>query len=144
MPRDKSVGASRSETRRNRSRRSILWIFSWALGLVFLGVVLVALTNHTVNWSSSDKYCGTACHSMMWVTATYHQSPHYVNRVGVRASCGECHIPYDSGHATATEYVKLLLFKADRGAKDFWYEVNKEYRHEKRVGETPSVAQQRF
>jgi hypothetical protein len=56
MPRDNSVGASRSETRRNRSRRSILWIFSWALGLVFLGVVLVALTNHAVNWSSSDKY----------------------------------------------------------------------------------------
>ena len=34
----------------------------------------------------------------------------------------ECHIPYDSSHATATEYVKLLLFKADRGAKDFWNE----------------------
>jgi hypothetical protein len=45
--------------------------------------------------------------------------------VGVRASCGECHIPYDSGHATTTEYVKLLFFKADRGARDFWYEVNK-------------------
>jgi len=100
MPRDNSVGASRSETRRNRSRRSTLWIFSWVLGLVFLGVVLVALTNHAVNWSSSDKYCGTACHSMMWVTAAYHQSPHYINSVGVRASCGECHIPYDSGHAT--------------------------------------------
>lgn len=123
MPRDNSVGASRSETRRNRSRHSTLWIFSWVLGLVFLGVVLVALTNHAVNWSSSDKYCGTACHSMMWVTAAYHQSPHYVNRVGVRASCGECHIPYDAGHATATEYVKLLLFKADRGAKDVWYEA---------------------
>jgi cytochrome c-type protein NapC len=92
---------------------------------VFLGVVLVALTNHAVNWSSSDRYCGTTCHSMIWVTAAYHQSPHYVNSVGVRASCGECHIPYDSGHATATEYVKLLLFKADRGAKDFWYEANK-------------------
>jgi len=40
----------------------------------------------------------------------------------VRASCGNCHIPYDSSHATAAEYVKLLLFKADRGAKDFWGE----------------------
>jgi hypothetical protein len=63
MPTDNSVGASRSETPRNNGRRSILWILSWALGFVLLGVLLVALTNHTVNWSSSDKYCGTACHS---------------------------------------------------------------------------------
>ncbi len=125
MPTDNSVDASRSETPRKSARRSFLWIFSWAFGFVFLGVVLVALTNEAVNWSSSDMYCGTACHSMTWVTAAYHRSPHYINRVGVRASCGECHIPYDSGHATATEYVMLLLFKADRGAKDFWYEVNK-------------------
>ncbi|HEY6388292.1 MAG TPA: NapC/NirT family cytochrome c [Candidatus Acidoferrum sp.] len=124
MSTDNSVGASRSETRKNSGRGRIFRIFSWALGFVFLGVTLVALTNHAVNWSSSDKYCGTACHSMMWVTAAYHQSPHYINRVGVRASCGECHIPYDSGHATATEYVKLLLFKADRGAKDEWHELN--------------------
>jgi nitrate/TMAO reductase-like tetraheme cytochrome c subunit len=125
MPTDNSVGAGRSETPRNNGRRSILGILSWALGFVLLGVVLVALTNHAVNWSSSDEYCGTACHSMIWVTAAYHQSPHYINSVGVRASCGECHIPYDSGHATATEYVKLLSFKADRGVKDFWYEANK-------------------
>ncbi|MFZ3332177.1 MAG: NapC/NirT family cytochrome c [Candidatus Acidiferrales bacterium] len=76
-------------------------------------------------WSSSDRFCGTTCHSMTWVTAAYHQSPHYINSVGVRASCGDCHIPYDSGHATTTEYVRLLLFKADRGAKDFWYEANR-------------------
>lgn len=65
------------------------------------------------------------CHSMIWASAAYHQSMHYINNVGVRASCGECHIPYDAGHATAVEYVKLLSFKADRGAKDFWYEWNR-------------------
>ncbi len=37
----------------------------------------------------------------------------------------QCHIPYDSSHATAMEYVKLLLFKTERGAKDFWYESRK-------------------
>ncbi len=62
---------------------------------------------------------------MTWANAAYHQSTHYVNNVGVRASCGDCHIPYDSGHATSVEYVKLLLFKADRGFKDFWYESRK-------------------
>jgi NapC/NirT cytochrome c family, N-terminal region len=55
----------------------------------------------------------------------YHQSPHYVNGVGVRASCGECHIPYDAGNATTKEYMKLLLFKADRGGRDIWYEVDR-------------------
>lgn len=125
MPADNSAEAIRSTKGKNRGRPSTLWIFSWASGFAFLGVVLVALTNHAVNWSSSDSYCGTACHSMTWVTAAYYQSPHYVNSAGVRASCGECHIPYDSGQATATEYVKLLLFKADRGAKDVWSELNK-------------------
>jgi NapC/NirT cytochrome c family, N-terminal region/Cytochrome C oxidase, cbb3-type, subunit III len=40
----------------------------------------------------------------------------------VSASCGDCHIPYDSRHATAAEYVQLLVFKAQRGAKDFYNE----------------------
>jgi len=57
---------------------------------------------------------------MTWASDAYTRSPHYVNLVGVSASCDQCHIPYDSIHATPVEYVKLLWFKADRGAKDFW------------------------
>ena len=60
---------------------------------------------------------------MTWANTAYQRSPHYINSVGVRASCGECHIPYDAGHATAIEYIKLLLFKGDRGVKDFWFEA---------------------
>jgi S-disulfanyl-L-cysteine oxidoreductase SoxD len=48
-----------------------------------------------------------------------------MNQVGVRASCGDCHIPYDAGHATATDYVKLLWFKTDRGLKDTWHEATR-------------------
>jgi nitrate/TMAO reductase-like tetraheme cytochrome c subunit len=62
---------------------------------------------------------------MTWVNAAYQRGPHYTNGVGVRATCGDCHIPYDAGHANAIEYVQLLLFKADRGAKDFWGEASK-------------------
>ena len=122
---DNAPRESRSETRKNPVRRSFLWISSVALGCCFLGVAFVALTNQAVNRSSSDNFCGTACHTMTWPAAAYHQSSHYTNNVGVRASCGDCHIPYDSGHATAVEYVKLLLFKADRGGKDIWYEINR-------------------
>ncbi len=103
----------------------ILWILLWGTIFGLSGVVLVALTNQAVIWSSSDAFCGTFCHSMTRAAAGYHQGPHFINAAGVRASCGECHIPYDSSHATATEYVKLLLFKADRGAKDFWYEYRR-------------------
>ena len=120
-----SRGVRASKTRGITGWRRVLWVSSWALVFVFLGVVLAALTNHAVMWSSSDRFCGTTCHSMTWAAAAYHQSTHYINNVGVRASCGECHIPYDSGHATAVEYVKLLFFKAERGVKDFWYESQK-------------------
>ena len=103
----------------------IRWILLWGTIFGLSGVALVAVTNKAVIWSSSDAFCGTFCHSMTWASAGYHQGPHFINASGVRASCGQCHIPYDSGHATATEYVKLLLFKADRGAKDFWNESRK-------------------
>lgn len=125
MSSDASLGPSASGARRSAGWRRVLWFVSGALVFVILGVALAALTNHAVMWSSSDRFCGTTCHSMIWASAAYHQSTHYINNVGVRASCGECHIPYDAGHATAVEYVKLLLFKADRGAKDFWYESNR-------------------
>jgi cytochrome c-type protein NapC len=125
MPSDDSPAPSQRGTQNRAGPRRLAWIFSWALGFVFLGIVLVALTNHAVIWSSSNNYCATACHSMTWAAAAYQRSPHYTNLVGVRASCGACHIPYDAGHATAVDYVKLLLFKADRGAKDFWGEAHK-------------------
>ena len=98
------------------------WILLWGTVFGLSGVALVALTNKAVIWSSSDAFCGMFCHSMTWALAGYQQGPHFINASGVRASCGQCHIPYDSSHATATEYVKMLLFKANRGAKDFWNE----------------------
>jgi nitrate/TMAO reductase-like tetraheme cytochrome c subunit/cytochrome c5 len=103
----------------------LLSLFLWAFGFILVGILLVSLSNAVVAWSSSDEFCGQFCHSMIWANAAYQKSPHYHNRVGVRASCGDCHIPYDSSHATATEYFYLLLFKADRGVKDFWNEARK-------------------
>jgi nitrate/TMAO reductase-like tetraheme cytochrome c subunit len=115
----------RSDETRNTRRHFWVSIVLSALAFMVLGVLLVAVTDTTVVWSSSDQFCGTACHSMTWASDAYKRGPHYVNQVGVRASCGQCHIPYDSGHVTPVEYVKLLWFKADRGAKDFWNESHK-------------------
>jgi nitrate/TMAO reductase-like tetraheme cytochrome c subunit len=111
----------------DRAQKRRRWVLAGLLGLVFigLGIVLVAITDSTVVWSSSNQFCGTVCHSMTWASAAYKRGPHYINPVGVSASCGQCHIPYESSRATPVEYVKLLLFKADRGAKDFWNESHK-------------------
>jgi nitrate/TMAO reductase-like tetraheme cytochrome c subunit len=116
---------SRNVTDEGPKRRR--WTSFGLAGLAFvaLGVVLVAITDSTVVWSSSNRFCGTVCHSMTWASAAYKRGPHYVNPVGVSASCGQCHIPYESSRANPVEYVKLLLFKADRGAKDFWNESHK-------------------
>jgi len=116
---------SRSGEPKNPRRQN--WVSLVLLGLTFVvvGVFLVALTDTTVVWSSSNQFCGTACHSMTWASEAYKRGPHYVNQVGVQVSCGQCHIPYESSHATPVEYVKLLWFKADRGAKDFWNESRK-------------------
>jgi nitrate/TMAO reductase-like tetraheme cytochrome c subunit len=110
-----------------KTRTRWRWVFLGLLGLAFivLGVLLVAVTDTTVVWSSSNQFCGAACHSMTWASEAYQRGPHYVNQVGVRVSCGQCHIPYDSSRAGPVEYVKLLWFKADRGAKDFWNESHK-------------------
>jgi nitrate/TMAO reductase-like tetraheme cytochrome c subunit len=114
------------KTPQDRSKRGfwgvIQWILLWGTIFGISGVALVAMTNKAVIWSSSDAFCGTFCHSMTWASAGYRQGPHFINASGVRASCGQCHIPYDSSHATATEYVKLLLFKVNRGSRDFWHE----------------------
>jgi cytochrome c-type protein NapC len=108
---------------KNSLGSGLLSFFAWALGFILLGILLVSLTNAAVVWSSSDRFCGQFCHSMIWANTAYQKSPHYHNQSGVRASCGDCHIPYDSSHANASEYFYLLLFKADRGAKDFWNEA---------------------
>ena len=120
-------------------RRGIL-LAAAAAAFMFLGVVAVALTNAFVNYTSTDSFCGTTCHSMTWAAETYKRSPHFDNRFGVRVTCGDCHIPYDSSHPSPLHYVGLLLFKADRGAKDVWGELTRRIRTEEDMGETPPAA----
>jgi nitrate/TMAO reductase-like tetraheme cytochrome c subunit len=109
---------TQSQTKNRKLTNSL-----WGVACVCFGVFLVALTNSAVIWSSSDQFCGQFCHSMTWASAAYKRGPHYINEVGVSASCGDCHIPYDSRHATPIEYLQLLIFKGQRGAKDFYHEA---------------------
>ena len=77
---------------------------------VLVGFVATVGTQVMVAVTGTDKFCGTACHSMQWVAKEHQQSVHMVNRTGVKASCHDCHIPHN--------YPELLWYKAKAGTKD--------------------------
>ena len=74
------------------------------------GFVATAGTQVMVAVTGTDKFCGTACHSMQWVAKEHQASVHGANASGVRAACHDCHIPHD--------YRDLLFYKARAGIKD--------------------------
>jgi cytochrome c-type protein NapC len=84
------------------------------LGLLVVGFVLGSLaiigTQVMVHVTGTDKFCGTACHSMQWVAKEHRDGIHGTNRTGVAATCHDCHIPKD--------YPYLLFYKARAGIKD--------------------------
>jgi nitrate/TMAO reductase-like tetraheme cytochrome c subunit len=88
-----------------QARPSNWWVAAFvALGIV-LGIVIAGTTTWMVNASSSSNFCATECHSMKWAAAAWEKSPHYRNPFGVRASCADCHIPFESRPATPFQYV---------------------------------------
>ena len=77
---------------------------------VIIGFVATVGTQVMVHVTGTDKFCGTACHSMQWVAKEHQASGHHTNRTGVKAGCHDCHIPHD--------YPYLLWYKAKAGIKD--------------------------
>jgi nitrate/TMAO reductase-like tetraheme cytochrome c subunit len=92
------------------------------LGVVLIGILIgvagVAVTAEMVHATSSTEFCSTACHSMQWVAKAHERGPHGKTRTGVVAGCGDCHIPYEAGHASAFQYLVLLTHKAKAGLHD--------------------------
>jgi nitrate/TMAO reductase-like tetraheme cytochrome c subunit len=74
------------------------------------GAVAIIGTQVLVEVTGTNAFCGGACHSMQWVAREYQQSVHGTNRVGLAATCHDCHIPKD--------YPELLWYKAKAGTKD--------------------------
>jgi nitrate/TMAO reductase-like tetraheme cytochrome c subunit len=74
------------------------------------GLVATVGTQVMVAVTGTDKFCGTACHSMQWVAKEHQASVHGANASAVRASCHDCHIPHD--------YPALLIYKVNAGTKD--------------------------
>jgi len=101
-------------------RRAWRWLFSpsarWSVfALVVAGLVIGAIgvigTQVVVAATGTDQFCGTTCHShARFVFPEHQQTGHYNNRTGVRATCGDCHIPHD--------YPAKLFYKAKAGIRD--------------------------
>lgn len=89
------------------------------LTLVVLGLLVGAgvtiATQVVMSVTSSNEFCGGACHSMQWVAQEYRQSGHSANAIGVSAGCHDCHIP----HA----YPELIWYKAQAGLHDVIQEM---------------------
>jgi len=92
----------------------------WSLlALVLMGVAFGAVatigTQVMVHATGTDKFCGTACHSMIGIGKEHRESIHGTTRTGVRATCHDCHIP--------RKYPELLWYKAMAGTKDIIGEI---------------------
>jgi len=66
--------------------------------VAFVGVAIVAIGGATgLAWTSTLKFC-TSCHEMRDnVFKEYQGTIHDTNRVGVRVTCSDCHVPHEPG-----------------------------------------------
>lgn len=77
-------------------------IVSVLVGAV-LGVGAMLINEQVDNYTSTDEFCGTACHTMQSNISSdqvYLESTHRTAASGVLAGCADCHIP--SGIMPAT------------------------------------------
>jgi len=62
-------------------------LVAFIVGIGFTGTFIASL-----KYAETDKFC-TSCHEMSQPFQEYTQSVHYSNEFGIRASCGNCHVP---------------------------------------------------
>jgi cytochrome c-type protein NapC len=61
--------------------------------MFFAGAAALGALNATMDASSTLDFC-TSCHEMSdYVFEEYKETIHYKNAAGVRATCGNCHVP---------------------------------------------------
>ncbi|MCL2160775.1 MAG: NapC/NirT family cytochrome c [Betaproteobacteria bacterium] len=108
------IRISASDRRAREYRRERKRILSLSVIVVFvLGIASVGVFNMAMDWTSREEFC-VGCHEMKYDTTykSYKESLHYVNRVGVQATCVDCHLP--------KEFFPKLLHKI-KAANDIWH-----------------------
>jgi cytochrome c-type protein NapC len=64
---------------------------------VILGVVALASFDWVMHATSTDEFCGGACHEMNIPRNSLQQTAHYSNAHGIVVHCADCHIPKEFG-----------------------------------------------
>ncbi|MEE4298306.1 MAG: NapC/NirT family cytochrome c [Pseudomonadales bacterium] len=86
------------------------------LAVLFTGIVAAfacaGFASLAIERTGTTEFC-TGCHVYDDFGAAYRRTIHFANASGVRAECGDCHIPY--GHWPDTVAVKLRS-----GLSSFW------------------------
>ena len=87
-----------------------------ALILLGAGAVIafttVGITAVAIERTSSTEYC-TGCHVYEAFAAEYAQTVHHENDSGIRAECGDCHIPEGN-------WMDTVFVKAKSGFRSVW------------------------
>lgn len=107
-------------------RRKVFWKFlvtpsakHSVLALLLMGVIvgagIVVGTQVMVSVTGTNEFCGTACHEMGTALTELEESSHGRNRIGIAATCHDCHIPQD--------YPANLIRKAQAGARDVYHHL---------------------
>lgn len=90
----------------------------WILTIGFLGGAIFFIVFHfTMNATNSMSIC-ISCHEMEGVYQEYKESKHYNNRMGVRATCSDCHVPHGK---TFGDWIDKFLAKLQIGSKDIFH-----------------------
>ena len=79
-------------------------------GLV-LGVVAVATFDGLMYVTSTDEFCGGACHEMSVPLESLQQTAHHRNSPGIAVACADCHIP--------REFVPKMIRKIE-ASREVW------------------------
>ncbi len=82
-------------------------------GVVVLLAIIGGFTT-AVEATNTIEFC-TSCHDMRYNYEEYKKTIHYSNPAGVRATCGDCHVP-------KREWLKEMRRKVI-AAKDVWAEI---------------------
>lgn len=72
-------------------RRRWFWLIG-ALGAFVLGVIATGGFLGSLKFAETTNFC-IGCHEMTAPYDEYRQSVHYSNPLGIRAGCGDCHVP---------------------------------------------------
>ena len=105
----------------------------FAGALIVIGAVLVVGGAAGLAWTETEDFC-ISCHSMRDNNyAEYKGTIHDVNRVGVRATCSDCHVPKKPGPLIKAKVLAMY---------DLWGEITGSIdSSEKFKAERPRLAQ---